>query len=249
MGTDTLRLAGGTAINLDLSTLAAGAIKDIEQIDLVAGSAANTLTVTRQSLLDLSSTSDLLKVFGDAADSVTANGFATSGSVIEKGITYNVYTNGSATLWVQQNVTVAGATPQSSGYALKGFDGNETLIVGNANFSLVDGGAGTDTLRLAGAEGFGLNLSTLAAGSVQNIEQIDLVAGSLNNTLTITQQTLLDLSSTSDRLTVLGGTGDTVNAAGFTAGSNQTVNGITYNTYSSGLAELWVQQGVAVLAA
>jgi hypothetical protein len=75
---------------------------------------------------------------------------------------------------------------------------------------------------------------------------IDLVVGSFNNILTITQQTLLDLSSTSNRLTVLGDSGDTVTAVGFTAGSNQIVNGITYNTYTSGLAQLWVQQGVTV---
>ena len=99
---------------------------------------------------------------------------------------------------------------------------------------------------MAGTSGFGLNLSTLAAGAIKDIERIDLVAGSLNNTLTITQQTLLDLSTTSNRLTVLGDNGDTVNAAGFTAGSNQIVNGITYKTYSSGLAELWVQNGVVV---
>lgn len=129
---------------------------------------------------------------------------------------------------------------------LYGYAGNDTLIIGDAGFTRVNGGTGTDTLRLAGSTGFGLNLSTLAAGAIQGIEQIDLVAGSLNNTLTITQQTLLDLSTTSDRLTVFGDSGDIVNATGFTTGTAQTVNGITYNTYTSGLAQLWVQQGVQV---
>jgi hypothetical protein len=243
-GTDTLRLAGGSAINLDLSTLATGAIKDIEQIDLVVGSLANTLIVTEQSLLNLSSTSDVLKVFGDNNDQVTATGFANMGSVIENGITYKVYTSGSATLWVQQNVTVQGTTAQPSGYALKGFDGNQTLIVNDANFSLVDGGAGMDTLRLAGAEGFGLNL---AAEAITDIEQIDLVAGSLSSTLTVTQQSLLDLSSTSNILTVLGDSGDKVIASGFIAGAqNQRINGTVYDIYTNGLAELWVQDGVVV---
>jgi hypothetical protein len=123
------------------------------------------------------------------------------------------------------------------------------LIVGDANFLGVDGGAGTDTLRMAGTSGFTLDLPTLAPGAIKDIEVIDLVAGELNNILTVTQQTLLDLSTTSNRLTVLGGSGDTVNATGFTAGSAQTVNGITYNTYTSGLAELWVQSGVAVVTA
>ena len=130
---------------------------------------------------------------------------------------------------------------------LRGFAGNDILIIGDAGFVRVDGGTGTDTLRLAGPSGFGLDLSTLAAGAIKDIEQIDLVAGSLNNTLTITQQTLLDLSTTSNRLTVLGDSGDIVNASGFTAvATGQNLNGILYNTYTNGSAELWVQQGVVV---
>jgi hypothetical protein len=129
---------------------------------------------------------------------------------------------------------------------LAGGAGNDTLVIRNAAFGRVDGGADTDTLRMAGTSGFVLNLSTLAPGAIKDIEVIDLVVGSFNNILTITQQTLLDLSSTSNRLTVLGDSGDTVTAVGFTAGSNQIVNGITYNTYTSGLAQLWVQQGVTV---
>jgi hypothetical protein len=126
------------------------------------------------------------------------------------------------------------------------FDGNDMIIVSDLAFNFIDGGAGTDTLRLAGGTDLNLDLSALAAGTLKDIEQIDLVAGSLNNTLTVTQQTLLDLSSTSNRLTVLGGAGDTVNANGFTAGAIQVVNGITYKTYTNGAAELWVQQDVTV---
>jgi hypothetical protein len=111
-GTDTLRFAGSGGSH-NLSTLAAGVIKDIEQIDLVVGSSANTLTVTEQSLRNLSSTSDILKVFGDGNDKVIATGFATGSTEEENGITYNIYTNGTATLWVQQGVQVEGAVPPS----------------------------------------------------------------------------------------------------------------------------------------
>jgi hypothetical protein len=121
------------------------------------------------------------------------------------------------------------------------------LIIGNASFGRVDGGADTDTLRLAGTSGFTLNLSTLAAVAIKDIEVIDLVAGSLNNILTVTQQTLMNLSTTTNRLTVLGGSGDTVNASGFTFGSDQTENSINYTTYTNGLANLWVQNGVTVV--
>ena len=130
---------------------------------------------------------------------------------------------------------------------LAGGTGNDTLIISNDNFGRVDGGADTDTLRMAGTSGFTLNLSTLAVGAIKDIEVIDLVAGSLNNTLTVTQQTLMNLSTTTNRLTVLGGSGDTVNATGFTSGSAQTENSINYTTYTNGLANLWVQNGVTVV--
>jgi hypothetical protein len=122
------------------------------------------------------------------------------------------------------------------------------LIVDDANFLRVDGGAGTDILPMAATSGFGLDLSTLTPGAINDIEPIDLVAGELNNMLTVTQQTLLDLSTTSDHLTFTqSGSGDTVNANGFSAGgAAQTVDGITYNVYNNGSAELWVQQGVVV---
>jgi hypothetical protein len=128
---------------------------------------------------------------------------------------------------------------------LAGGTGNDMLIISNASFGRVDGGAGTDTLRLAGA--FTLDLSALAAGAIKDIEVIDLVAGSLNNILTVTQQTLMNLSTTTNRLKVLGGSGDTVNATGFTFGFDQTENSINYTTYTNGLANLWVQNGVTVV--
>jgi Ca2+-binding RTX toxin-like protein len=130
---------------------------------------------------------------------------------------------------------------------LLGFAGNDTLIIGDDDFVRVDGGAGTDTLRLAGGTDINLNLSTLAKGAIKDIEQIDLVAGSLNNILTVTQESLLDLSSTSDLLKVFGDSGDTVNATGFVAGVSRTENGITFNVYTNGAATLWVQQGVKVV--
>jgi hypothetical protein len=246
-GTDTLRMAGTNGFTLNLSTLAAGAIKDIERIDLVAGSLNNILTVTQQTLMTLSTTTNRLTVLGDSGDTVNANGFNLFDAQTENGITYILYGNGSAELWVQSGVAVVTTAPLSSGFFSTGFDGNDMLIVGDANFLGVDGGAGTDTLRMAGTSGFTLDLPTLAPGAIKDIEVIDLVAGELNNILTVTQQTLLDLSTTSDLLTVLGDSGDTVNANGFSAGgAAQTVDGITYNVYNNGSAELWVQQGVVV---
>jgi Ca2+-binding RTX toxin-like protein len=130
---------------------------------------------------------------------------------------------------------------------LAGGTGNDTLIISNASFGRVDGGADTDTLRLAGTSGFTLNLSTLAAGAIKDIERIDLVAGSLNNMLTVTQQTLLDLSTTTDLLKVTGDGGDTVTAAGFATSGGIIENGINYTVFNNGAATLWVQSGVTVV--
>jgi hypothetical protein len=247
-GTDTLRLAGTNGFTLNLSTLAAGAIKDIERIDLVAGSLNNILTVTQQTLMNLSTTTNRLTVLGDSGDTVNAFGFNQFDAQSENGITYILYDSGSAELWVQSGVAVVTTAPLTAGFFSTGFDGHDMLIVDDANFLRVDGGAGTDILPMAATSGFGLDLSTLTPGAINDIEPIDLVAGELNNMLTVTQQTLLDLSTTSDHLTFTqSGSGDTVNANGFSAGgAAQTVDGITYNVYNNGSAELWVQQGVVV---
>jgi hypothetical protein len=129
---------------------------------------------------------------------------------------------------------------------LRGFAGNDKLVISDTSFEFVDGGIGTDILQMKGTTGFALNLSTLSAGKIRNIEVIDMVAGSLDNTLTVTQQSLLDLSTTTDILKVLGDSADKVTATGFSLATTQTENGITFNIYKNGTAELWTQQGVTV---
>jgi hypothetical protein len=150
-------------------------------------------------------------VLGGSGDTVNANGFTAGSNITEGGITYTTYTNGAAKLWVQQGVNVVTTPPSpSASFFSTSFESNDMLIVDDANFLGVDGGAGTDILPMAGTSGFGLDLSTLTPGAINDIESIDLVAGELNNMLTITQQTLLDFSTTSDHLTFTqSGSGDT----------------------------------------
>jgi hypothetical protein len=243
---------GGTAVNL--SVIASGAPGGF----VINGAAAND-----QSGRSVSSAGDVngdgfddLIVGASLADpngvdkagaSYVVFGGNFSGAVTQLGTTGNDILSGTA----GNDVIFGGLgndiiTTNGSNDRLDGGAGNDMLIVGDASFR-VDGGSGIDTLRLAGPSGFGLNLSTLAPGAIKEIEQIDLGVGdSLNNTLTVTKQSLLDLSSTSDLLKVFGDSGDTVNAAGFTAGSILTDNNITYNVYTNGSATLWVQQGVIV---
>jgi hypothetical protein len=245
--------ANGTAVNL--SAIAGGA---------PGGFVINGAAAGDQSGRSVSSAGD---VNGDGFDDLIVGAFAAnpsglinagasyvvfggnfSGAVTQLGTTGNDILSGTA----GNDVIFGGLgndeiTTNGSNDRLDGGAGNDMLIVGDASFLSVDGGSGIDTLRLAGPSGFGLNLSTLAPGAIKEIEQIDLGVGdSLNNTLTVTQQSLLDLSSTTDLLKVFGDSGDTVNAAGFTAGSILTDNNITYNVYTNGSATLWVQQGVVV---
>ncbi|MCO6180963.1 FG-GAP-like repeat-containing protein, partial [Ciceribacter sp. RN22] len=77
------------------------------------GTGANSLTVDQQTVLDMSGTTDTLVIVGGTDDSVTATGFTPTGTTATlNGMTFNVYTNGPATVWIQQGVQVNGiATP------------------------------------------------------------------------------------------------------------------------------------------
>jgi len=71
-GTDTLAL-DGAGITLDLSTIANPKLQDIEVIDLT-GAGNNTLKLSALEVLNLSSTTNTLKVDGNAGDSVSFSG-------------------------------------------------------------------------------------------------------------------------------------------------------------------------------
>jgi Ca2+-binding RTX toxin-like protein len=125
--------------------------------------------------------------------------------------------------------------------ALFGAEGNDTLAVSSAAFASVDGGAGTDTLRMDGA-GFSLNLTTASLTSVENV---NMLAGSGSHSLTLSAADVLDMSDT-DQLVVLGDSGDHVTTTDtWTAGGTQTIGANTYNVYTSGGATLLVDTDIA----
>ncbi|WP_404406410.1 Ig-like domain-containing protein [Pelagibacterium halotolerans] len=103
-GTDVLVLDGAD-IDLDFTGgLDAGNdVTGIEAID-ITGSGANTLALSLQDVLDLSDTTDTLKVFGDADDAVNAAGFVLDAEPSEPIDGFSLYTNGGTQLWIEDTV-------------------------------------------------------------------------------------------------------------------------------------------------
>ena len=85
--------------------------------------------------------------------------------------------------------------------------GNDAIRIGDLTFTSVDGGEGNDALHLAGS-GMNLDLSVLG-DQIHDIETICLY-GRGDNTLTLTAESLLDLSGSTDTLKVHGNSGDHV---------------------------------------
>ena len=102
---DALVLQPGSSLTLDLTTIDNANIVDVERID-ITGDSNNSLVITAQDVLDLSSTSDEVIVLGDAGDNVSASGFTDTGTdrTID-GQVYDVFENGGATLIIDQDVT------------------------------------------------------------------------------------------------------------------------------------------------
>jgi hypothetical protein len=103
-GIDVLHLAG-TGLNLNLAD-SGDRISDIEIISLYSQGDRNTLTLTAADLLDLSTTTNTLKVNGNAGGHIIVedSGWIDGGS--RGSGYYHEYTQGNAVLLVGQNLTV-----------------------------------------------------------------------------------------------------------------------------------------------
>ncbi|SGZ76788.1 Flagellar hook-length control protein FliK [Bathymodiolus thermophilus thioautotrophic gill symbiont] len=124
-------------------------------------------------------------------------------------------------------------------------------ILGSHLLARVDGGGGSDTLKLAGSN-LNLDLSQIDNGRIQDIEIIDLT-GSGDNILKLNLNDLLDISSETNTLKVVGNSGDKVDIEvmvyAFVKDSMQTEGNITYDIYSNinaPTAELWIAQDLTV---
>ncbi len=121
--------------------------------------------------------------------------------------------------------------------------GNDTLVYDAADVR-IDGGYGTDTLQLAGA-GVSLNLDNVSGTQLRGLEAVDLT-GSGANSLRLNVQDLLNLSDTSNTLTVLGDGNDSVVATG---GWGSGVNLGTVTQFTHGHAILLIDNDVLANAA
>ncbi|MBX3598442.1 MAG: FG-GAP repeat protein [Rhizobiaceae bacterium] len=191
---------------------------------------------------------------GDGYADVIVGAFKGDDGGVDAGEAYVIYGNAAFTSVVTVGTSAANhlsgsdsadtITGNGGADVLLGFGGNDVINVSDTTFRRIDGGAGDDKLLLAGAD-LDLNFKSLAADVVTNIETID-ISGTGDNSITLTMQDVLDMSSTTDRLVIDGNDGDWVVAEGFTdSGNDGTIGAKTYNIFTNGGATLWINKNIA----
>ncbi|KMM77319.1 hypothetical protein ACP93_00205 [Xanthomonas sp. NCPPB 1128] len=101
-GFDTVLFANG--IDLDYNAAGVGTLSNIERIDLGKGDSGSTLTLTASEVLAITDSNDTLQITGDSADVLNIVGAIDSGTTQAiDGISYHVYSFGTATLLVEDN--------------------------------------------------------------------------------------------------------------------------------------------------
>jgi len=104
---DDMLVLDGADITLDLTVVDSGLIANIEAIDLT-GSGDNSLVLDASELLQVTDSVNVIRIDGDAGDSVVAADFTDSGTTqVVNGTDYDVYTDGgSATLLVDPDLAI-----------------------------------------------------------------------------------------------------------------------------------------------
>jgi hypothetical protein len=122
---------------------------------------------------------------------------------------------------------------------LIGGQGNDVLVVTDLNFQRIDGGSGTDTLRITG-DNVHLNLREFADNRIQGIEVIELTGN--GGGLTISPQEILNLSDTSNTLIFRRSYGIGLSLHGFwTLRPDETIGGLKFFVHTSGAATIKFQ--------
>ena len=109
---------------------------------------------------------------------------------------------------------------------------------------MVDGGGNFDTLQ---ADGTDIDVAAFA-GSLSDVEQIDLATDGGANALTLTYQDVLDITGNADWLVIVGDAGDSLDAGtGWSdAGADSQGNAIYTQGFGGNLATVVVDPDVTV---
>ena len=123
----------------------------------------------------------------------------------------------------------------------RGGEGDDAIVIADTSFLDIDGGNGADTLALSGS-GIMLDLTAISDSKMAGLEVVS-IAGSGDNTLTLSLRDLLNLSDTSNALRVNGDAGDSVIVADGTWADG----GISdnYHLYTLGAATLRIDTDIA----
>ena len=131
---------------------------------------------------------------------------------------------------------------------LRAGEGDDLLTIPDIDFTgtrRLVGGNGIDTLALDGT-GLTFDLTSIADNRIVDIEQID-ITGSGDNTLTLNQLEVLNLSSHSNTVIVRRDQGDTVNIGnGWTQQPDELIGPDTFEVFTQGAAVVKVQVTTAL---
>ena len=136
---------------------------------------------------------------------------------------------------------------------VRGGAGDDRISVTALDFAAIDGGTGQDTLVLAGV-GLALDLTGAGHAGVDSVEVFDL-SGTGANSLVLDALTVFDVTEEREggvaSLDVLGDADDRVDLSGssFALTGTATEDGVTYNVYRDGNAQLRIEDGVMVTLA
>jgi len=128
----------------------------------------------------------------------------------------------------------------------RGGEGDDIIAIGDLDFARLVGGRGNDTLRLD-TSGVTLDLTNVPDNRIVNVEAID-VTGSGPNALILDVQKVLNISSESNTLLVLGDSDDAVNiGAGWSPAGTDSIDGTLFDVFTHAAATLKLAQPVAIL--